>query len=432
MNVSVQGTTILPSFDSHVLWSYGSGNPGVGDGELSGPHTADENPIDPDEIIVAEQYGNDILVINRSTREMRCLYGERGVAGTGKRLSGAHSAHVMPSGPYRGHVLITEYGGEHRVMILHRDSGNILWCYTDLEAPLEAIYWDDEHIMASDRDHGVFKIRLGDSTKRWQFDPQPRCRPFYLQKLFPQFCDSYGGDLLIGYWGGNAVVREINTETDETVWLYGDNQQGAGDLYNHLYCPARAFRYGTNERGGGLTVIVDEKTRIFCLNQAKELIWELGGASGEDRYIATQYGMSPTYINTTRRGNLLITDWGRNMIYEVNPFTIPPRMEKDAYLFREYVTTDGYVDSGIMESRGYCHKNLQIFNTDAFASLDWQLLGSRNAQSWQLIHQPSEPLGPNQDAFLVVDGMWNYLMTKAKSTATGKPAIVDIFLTMRR
>ena len=54
MNVSVQGTTILPRFDSHVLWSYGSGNPGVGDGELSGPHTADENPIDPDEIIVAE------------------------------------------------------------------------------------------------------------------------------------------------------------------------------------------------------------------------------------------------------------------------------------------------------------------------------------------------------------------------------------------
>jgi hypothetical protein len=62
-------TDTLPLCDQHVLWSYGSGNVGVGDGELAGPHTADENPLDPDEIVVAEQYGNDILIINRSTRK---------------------------------------------------------------------------------------------------------------------------------------------------------------------------------------------------------------------------------------------------------------------------------------------------------------------------------------------------------------------------
>ena len=422
----------LPPVDQHVIWSYGSGNVGVGDGELSGPHTADENPLHPDEIVVAEQYGNDILIINRSTGKMRVLYGERGVAGEGRRLSAAHSAHFMPSGPYREHVLITEYRGEHRIIMLHRDTGEVLWSYTDLDAPLEAIYWDDDHIMASDRDHGVFKVRLSDGAKVWQFDPQPRCRPFYLQRLFPEFCDSYGGDLLVGYWGGNTVVREVDTETSETVWIYGDSEQGAGDLYNHLYCAVRALRYGTNERGGGLTIIVDEKTRIFCVNQDKELIWELGGASGENRYISTQYGMSPTYVHVTRRGTLLITDWGRNMIYEVSPFCIPPRMEKDAYLFKDYSTTDDFVDSGIMESRGYRDKNLQIFNTDATASLQWQLLGSRNARDWQLIHEPEEALGPNGDAYLLVDGPWNYVMTRARSAAAGRPATIDAFLTMRR
>ncbi len=139
-------------FDQHVIWSYGTGNVGIGEGELSGPHSANENPFNPDEIVVAEQYGNDILIINRSTGEMRVLYGERGVEGTGKLLTAAHSAHFLPSGPYSEHVLITEYRGEHRVMILHRDSGEVLWSYTDLEAPLDAIYWDDDHIMVSDRD----------------------------------------------------------------------------------------------------------------------------------------------------------------------------------------------------------------------------------------------------------------------------------------
>ena len=107
-----------PSLDQHVLWSYGSGNVGIGDGELSGPHTADENPLNPDEIVVAEQYGNDILVINRSTGRMRVLYGERGVAGEGKQLSAAHSAHFMPSGPYRGHVLITGVPGLAKTLLI--------------------------------------------------------------------------------------------------------------------------------------------------------------------------------------------------------------------------------------------------------------------------------------------------------------------------
>ena len=132
-----------------VLWSYGSGNVGVGEGELAGPHMAEENPFNPGEIVVGEQFGCDTLLIDRNTGKLKVLYGERGVAGSGDHLSESDSAHFMPSGPYKGHVLITEYAGEHRVMVLHRDSGEVLWRYTGLEAPLDAIYWDDAHIMAS-------------------------------------------------------------------------------------------------------------------------------------------------------------------------------------------------------------------------------------------------------------------------------------------
>ena len=422
-----------PPFGQHPVWSYGTGNPGVGDGELSGPHAAEENPFNPDEIVVAEQYGNDILIISRSSREMRVLFGERGVAGSGRRLSAAHSAHFMPSGPYQEHLLITEYQGEHRVMILHRDSGEILWCHTGLEAPLEAIPWDDDHIMASDRDHGVFKIRMSDGARLWRFDPQPHRNPFYLHKLNPQFCDSYGGDLLVGYYGPDPVVREVDTRKSETVWLYGErHQQGSGDLYDRLSCPVRALRYGINEHGGGLTIIADERARILCVNEDKELVWELGGASPRRLLTATPHMVSPTYVHLSRRGTLLVTDWGRNMIYEVNPFSIPPRTEKDAYLFHDYATTDQCADSGIMEARGYRGINIQVSNAVESGSLQWQLLGSADARDWQIIHEPEAWLGPGQSTHLMVDRPWNFIMARAKSAMDGKPARTDVHITMRR
>ena len=62
-------------------WSCGSGNPGSADGRLFGPHMAEENPFDPDEIVVAEQWGSDVVLINRGTRRLRVLFGERGVPG---------------------------------------------------------------------------------------------------------------------------------------------------------------------------------------------------------------------------------------------------------------------------------------------------------------------------------------------------------------
>ena len=121
----VLGAQTSTSFDRHVLWSYGTGNMGVREGELFGPHSAEENPFNPDEIIVSEQLGNDVLLINRRTGSMRVLYGERGMPGGGKRLNEADSAHFMPAGPYQGHVLISEYKGEHRVMIIDRNDAPI-------------------------------------------------------------------------------------------------------------------------------------------------------------------------------------------------------------------------------------------------------------------------------------------------------------------
>ena len=423
----------IPSFDQHVLWSYGTGNAGVRDGELFGPHSAEQDPFDPDLIVVAEQYGCDILLISQSTGKLRVLYGERGVAGSGDRLNALHSAHYVPSGPYGGHVLITEFWGENRVMILDRDTGTPRWCCAQFERPLDAIHWDDEHLMVSDCKRGIFKVRLDTQATVWHYDSEPHGHPFYLQKLSRDFCDSYGGDLLIGYWGPNRVVREIDTTTKETVWLYGGGEElGRGDLYDQLNCPVRALRYGIQELGGGLTVICDERSRILCVNREKELVWELGGASGENLMTATPYALQPTYVHVTRRGTLLVTDWGRNAIYEMDPFCIPARAVKDAYLFLDYTTTSEFADSAIMESRGYRDKNLQLYSADESGGLNWRILGSHNAKDWQTVHSPAAVLGAGQSTHVLIEGPWNFIKAQARSAGNGVPARVSVFITMQR
>ena len=415
-------------------WSYGTGNVGFGDGELAGPHMAEEDPFNPNEVVVAEQFGCDILLIVRTTGKLRVLYGERGVGGVGDRLSGVHSAHFMPSGPYTGHVLITELGRANRVLIIARDSGEILWSYAGLESPLDAVYWDDEHIMASDMPNGVFKIRMSDKAKVWDYDPEPHDYPFYLQKLPKEDNASYGGDLLIGYFGPNrGVVLEVDTASKKTVWKYGDRrEQGYGDLYDQIGTPVRALRYGIDENGGGLTVICGERARIICVNRDKELVWDLGGGSGENLRPATPHVVSPTYIGVTRGGSLLVTDWGRNMVYDLDPFNIPPRMEKDGYLFRDYLTTDDFVDSGIMESRGYRDKNIQAYNRHDSAGLDWRVLGSHNSGDWQTVYTHGPALEAGLGAHTVVTAPWNFIKAQAKSAEAGAQAEVNVYITMRR
>ena len=415
----------------HVLWSYGAGNIGVADGELFGPHTAEENPFNPEEVLVSEQYGCDIVVVNRRTGASRVLYGERGVAGGGKRLNVTHSAHYMPAGPYKEHVVITEYSGDHRVLIIDKESGEALWSYDELRAPLDAIYWDDDHIMVSARDDGVFKIRLSDKKTVWEYDPKPHANPFYLQKL-GDHCASYGGDLLIGYYGGPAAIREVDTSSKKTVWTYGTwKGQGAGDLWDRLYTPVRAFRYGIQENAGGLTIIVDERARILCVNHDKELVWELGGASANNLLVATPYLILPTYIATTRRGTLLVTDWGRNMIYEIDPFQIPPRREKDVYLFRGFKTIDQPTDGAIVESRGYGQKLVQIYNKHESNQVSVTISGSHNRIDWQPVSE-SRTVAAGGGAHFLVEGPWNYIRARAKSAKSASPGTVDVYITMRR
>ncbi len=424
--------------DQHVLWSYGTGNVGFGDGELAGPHTADENPLDPDEIVVSEQYGCAILIINRSTGKMRVLYGERGVPGVGERLNAAHSAHFLTAGPYKGHVLMSEQKGEHRIMILERDSGQVLWCCTKLEAPLEAIYWDEDHIMASDKGRGIYKIRLSDKAEVWHYDTVPHGNPFYLQRLF-DFCDSYGGDLLASFYGPHRVVQEIDTATSTVAWSYGGRgEQGnvskerGGDLYDRLVTPVRALRYGTQERGGGLTVIVDERARILCVNRDKELVWELGGASGENLYPTAPYIVLPTYIHVTKRGTFLVTDWGRNMVYEMNPFCIPQRTAKDGCLFSDCETANEFADSEIMESRGYRDTNIQVYNKHSSAGVFWRVLGSHNVRDWQVIHTPDTTLNPGQGDHVLIRGPWNFTKAQAKSGSENQPSKLSVFISLSR
>ena len=413
------------------LWSYGTGNPGTRDGKLFGPHMAEENPFDPDEIVVAEQWGSDVVLINRETGELRVLFGERGVPGGGRRINLAHSAHFMPSGPYAGHVLITEFAGEHRVMIVERDKGAVLWCYTGCRRPLEAIYWDDDHVMASDGDE-IVKIRLKDKQVVWNF---PAWRAFYLQKLLPQqYGVSYGGDLLVPFFSSDPCgVWEIDTSTGEKVWSYGERKgPGHGDLFDMVSRAACALRFGIHEKFGGYTIICSERSRILCVNRDKELVWELGGGSGDRLAPGTPYALLPTYISPTTRGTLLVTDWGLNMIYELDPFHIPPRSVKDAYLCREEEIGDDFTDSGTIESRGYRQATVQVFNRHRTTGLNWQVLASHNARDWQVVHSPPGRLGGGESTWTTISEPWNFIKTRAMSAVRGESSVVDVYATMRR
>ena len=105
---------------------------------------------------------------------LRTVFGERGLAKSGpSHIDVTHSAHFLPAGPFRGHVLATEYRGDHRIMILHRETGAILWQTGVLPVPLEAIYWDDAHIMCSDQERGIFKLALEDAAVVWHYDTEP-------------------------------------------------------------------------------------------------------------------------------------------------------------------------------------------------------------------------------------------------------------------
>ena len=120
------------------------------------------------------------------------------------------------------------------------------------------------------------------------------------------------------------------------------------------------------------------------------------------------------------------------LIYEVNPFCIPQQRQKDAHLYKDYVTTDTYADSDIMETRGFVHKNIQILNTHATASLQWRILASHNASDWQIVYYPPAQLAPSANSHTVITAPWNFLKVQTKSSSPGNPSEVDVIITMLR
>ena len=134
----------------------------------------------------------------------------------------------------------------------------------------------------------------------------------------------------------------------------------------------------------------------------------------------------------TKQGTLLVTEWGRSMIYEMDPFAIPLRKEKEGCLFKDYLTTDKYIDSGIMESRGYRDKNIQAYNLHESSDLSWRVLGSHNAINWQTIYTPSKVLAAGEGAYKFITEPWNFIRVQTMSTVHHRPALVNVYIFMHR
>jgi hypothetical protein len=420
---------IINELEVGILWSYGTGLPGSGEGELYSPHMAEE--LDGDKVLIVEQKNCAVIVVDKLSGKIVWQFGERGVPGTGKRLDEPHSAHRLPD----GRILITEFRGDHRVLIVDYGTKEIEWEYTGCQNPLDAIYWDDEHIMVADMVLGgmgkISKVRLSDQTEVWSF---PTPDPFYLQKLTEGgYGQSYGGDLLFGQAGNNGV-KEIDTSNGTVEWEYGkdDASWPWGEVYDRPGGAVRAFRYGISEivdsRNPSLTIIVCEDwSKIFAVNKAKELVWEIGGTtpSGSLNSAFTNFPLlEPTYVSITKKGNLLITDHGQNKVFELNPYLIPPRTDKEALIYSDNVS-DSWSDSQIAEVVGYKTKNVVVFNTGSY-DMDWRLLASPNAQDWVEIKK-ADTLAAGDSSYYVVTDPWRFIKAQVRST-TAQTTTADIYL----
>lgn len=422
----------LQKIDSGVVWSYGTGLPGVGEGELYSPHMAEE--LDGDKVLITEQKNCDVIVVDKISGKIVWQFGERGVSGTGARLSSPHSAHRLPD----GRILVTEMSGDHRVIIVNYQTGAVEWEYTGCAAPLDAIYWDDEHIMVADwgekdgETGRIVKVRFSDKSEVWTYDTPA---PFYLQRLTTgDYGQSYGGDLLFGQVG-NAAVKEIDTSTGAIVWQYG--QDGAnwpyGEVYDAVWSGVCALRYGISEvmeyKNPALTIIVCENwSKVFAVNKAKQLVWEIGGTTGLESTLPA-FGAFPLYeptnVSVTKAGSLLITDHGQNRVIEVNPWSIEPRTDKEARLCSDLETTDSWTDTQIAEVVGYVSKNIMMFNTGAYGC-DWRILGSPDAAQWVEIQTGS--LDGQGSISQVISAPWRFIRVQVRSTDTGLATTVNVYL----
>ena len=421
--------SIINVLEVGILWSYGTGLPGQSEGELYSPHMAEE--LDGDKVLIVEQMNCAVIVVDKLSGKIVWQFGERGVPGTGKRLNEPHSAHRLPD----GRILITEFKGDHRVLIVNYDTKEIEWEYTGCQNPLDAIYWDDEHIMVADMVlwgmGKISKVRLSDQTEVWSFSTPA---PFYLQKLTTGgYGQSYGGDLLFGQAGNNGV-KEIDTSNGTVEWEYGKDDAGWpwGEVYDRPGGAVRAFRYGISEivdsRNPSLTIIVCEDwSKIFAVNKAKELVWEIGGTtpSGSLNVAFTNFPLlEPTYVSITKKGNLLITDHGQNKVFELNPYLLPPRTDKEALIYSDNVS-DSWSDSQIAEVVGYKTKNIVVFNTGSY-DMDWRLFASPNAQDWVEIKK-ADTLAAGDSSYYVVTDPWRFIKAQVRST-TAQTTTADIYL----
>lgn len=422
----------IERMNSGVVWSYGSGLPGVGEGELYSPHMAEE--LDGDKVLITEQKNCDVIVVEKISGKIVWQFGERGVSGTGTRLDNPHSAHRLPD----GRILITEMAGDHRVIMVNYETLAIEWEYTGCAAPLDAIYWDEEHIMVAewgekDGETGrIVKVRVSDKSEVWTYDTPA---PFYLQKLSTgNYSQSYGGDLLFGQVG-NAAVKEIDTSTGTIMWQYGED--GAnwmyGEVYNAVWSGVCALRYGISEvleyKNPALTIIVSENwSKVFAVNKAKQLVWEIGGITGSECALPAFGALplfEPTNVSVTRSGNLLITDHGQNRVLEVNPSCMEPRTAKEARLCTGLETGDVWSDTQIAEVVGYTTENIVLFNTGVHGC-DWRILGSPDAARWIELQVGS--LDPQGSTFRIISDPWRFIKVQLRSTDTGLATTVDVYL----
>jgi len=162
----------------------------------------------------------------------------------------------------------------------------------------------------------------------------------------------------------------------------------------------------------------------------KQTVWELGGTVLRS-YKPSSLFPYPTYVSSTRSGNLLITEWGANKVVEVVPWMVPPRELKEAQIFHDYDTKNDWGDSDIFEARGYQSIAVQVFNSHPTATIDYELYTSPDAVHWHRTLDLTTILPTASDEQRLA-GPIGFVKLRTKSHAAGAAGTITAFVAANR
>jgi len=347
---------LLPN-GSRLLAYYGIGIPDrSGKRGLNGPRDAFE--LSNGNWLITDMLNHRVIEVNPKTKEIVWQYGTTGVAGSGaNQLSNPYSAVRLPN----GNTMIADCGNKRIIEVT--PSREIVWSLTGADLGVSAIYptsvqFTEENTVvfgeSSSYPH-VFEVKYPDKTKVLDLTGSPAFSfPTYAHKI--QSNEVRATTDFYHY-------RHILVVDWNTGYFYNFNPDGTQVFSTYRYSP---LGYGTPGKGALecvdmwsdriallsspyvgaiLAYVKEERLDKLALLFGNRCPATWAGAGGRAPPLVQDVG----YCHRTPDGNLIISDYGSDMVYKVAPRLdrwVPPSPLKLWY--NESIGTAGATTPGFL------------------------------------------------------------------------------------